>query len=207
MPVTAGFAELIPSLEFLLEPADQGPIHLSVRKLVLWSLVVAFFGIIFASLLRKALVMPHDMPWPGATASSNVIKSLHVKDHDVTVLDEPPRFGGLEISKAQTNMIFKSAATSSLITTVLFSVPVLTDIPIFGSHLATTWLWSMTLSPGFFGGGMILGQEITLHMLTGAIVGWGILAPYAKQLGTLQVQLATGIQVVVAGLSGLVWLR
>jgi hypothetical protein len=68
-------------------------------------------------------------------------------------------------------------------TVFTYFLPVLHDLPIFGSHVANTWLWTATLSPGFFGGGMIMGPEITLHMLLGAIVGWAILSPYAKTRG------------------------
>jgi uncharacterized oligopeptide transporter (OPT) family protein len=82
MHVTAGFSALIPALELVLEPADQGPVHLSWVSSVLWSLGVAFFGIILASLLRTQLVMPAAMPWPGAKASANVIKSLHLRVPD-----------------------------------------------------------------------------------------------------------------------------
>jgi hypothetical protein len=64
-----------------------------------------------------------------------------------------------------------------------FFLPVLRDLPIFGSYVANTWLWTATLSPGFFGGGMLMGPEITLHMLLGAVVGWAILSPYAKTRG------------------------
>jgi hypothetical protein len=68
-------------------------------------------------------------------------------------------------------------------TFAMFFVPVSRNIPMFGLDAAQKWLWSFTISPGFFGGGMIMGPEITLHMLTGAIVGWAFLSPLAKTQG------------------------
>lgn len=56
-------------------------------------------------------------------------------------------------------------------------------LPIFGQNVAKTWLWTVDLSLGFIGQGMIIGPAISLHMLLGAIVGWGILSPYAKHRG------------------------
>jgi uncharacterized oligopeptide transporter (OPT) family protein len=115
MPVTAGFAELIPALEYILEPADMGPVNLSWQSSIVWSLGVAFFGIIFASLLRSSLVMPKDMPWPGATASSNVIKSLHVRTMDRTIVEDRTEQHYAEIIPQRLRAIFTSAGVSSVI--------------------------------------------------------------------------------------------
>jgi hypothetical protein len=62
-------------------------------------------------------------------------------------------------------------------------IPILHELPVFGHQVASTWLWTVDLSPGFFGQGIIIGPYISLHMLIGAIVGWGILSPYAKHRG------------------------
>jgi uncharacterized oligopeptide transporter (OPT) family protein len=115
MPVTAGFAELIPALEYILEPADGGPLRLSWADMILWSLGLCFFGIIFAALLRERLVIPQDMPWPGATASSNVIKSLHVSalEPSSTLDDGEPV--ATEESRQELSFILTSAGISMLI--------------------------------------------------------------------------------------------
>ena len=115
MPVTAGFAELIPALEYILEPVDMGPVHLSWQSSVVWSLGVAFFGIIFASLLRRSLVMPKDMPWPGATASSNVIKSLHTPTVDRTIAEDQTEQEHAGFTPHRLRAIFNSAGVSSII--------------------------------------------------------------------------------------------
>lgn len=50
-------------------------------------------------------------------------------------------------------------------------------------HLADTWLWTLNPSPAYVGQGIIMGPATTLHMLLGAVVGWGILSPVAKAKG------------------------
>jgi len=65
----------------------------------------------------------------------------------------------------------------------MYFAPVLHAVPIFGLRAANEWSWTLDLSPGFFGQGMIRGPVVPLHMLIGAIVGWGILSPYAKHRG------------------------
>jgi hypothetical protein len=65
----------------------------------------------------------------------------------------------------------------------MYFVPIFHSLPIFGLQAAKKWLWTLDISPGFFGQGMITGPIIPLHMLMGAIVGWGTLSPYAKHRG------------------------
>lgn len=62
-------------------------------------------------------------------------------------------------------------------------MPQLRNVPLFGLHLANTWLWTLNPSPAYVGQGIIMGPATTLHMLFGAIIGWGVLSPIAKFKG------------------------
>lgn len=78
MPITAGLIQTIPALEFILEPNEKGPIQRTVGDLMIWSIGLSFFGIVFASLLRKQFVEREtNLPWPGATATALLIRTLH----------------------------------------------------------------------------------------------------------------------------------
>lgn len=57
------------------------------------------------------------------------------------------------------------------------------SIPILGTYLADTWLWSLNPSPAYIGQGIIMGPATTIHMLLGAILGWAVLSPVAKYKG------------------------
>jgi OPT oligopeptide transporter protein len=65
----------------------------------------------------------------------------------------------------------------------MYFVHVFRKLPIFGRPAADHWLWTAGLSPSFFGQGVITGPAIPLHMLIGAIIGWGFLSPLAKHQG------------------------
>jgi uncharacterized oligopeptide transporter (OPT) family protein len=77
MPVTAGFVGIIPALEYLIGPEENGPLHLKWESLVLWSMGLCFFGLIFASLLREHFVVREKLPWPGPKANAHLINTLH----------------------------------------------------------------------------------------------------------------------------------
>ncbi|KAJ5949547.1 hypothetical protein N7454_001131 [Penicillium verhagenii] len=208
MPSTAGFTEVIPALEYILGPEEGGPVKLGWMNMFTWSLGLGFFGILFASLLRDRLIFPKVWPWPGATASANVINALHDRkkdDSESTVAwdswlqretesfhdaagngEEDGNVNDGTVLPRNISLILISAAWSALFlsqTVLMYFVPITKEFPLFGRQAATKWLWTFSLSPGFFGSGMIMGPEIVLHMLTGAIVAWGILSPYAKGKG------------------------
>ncbi|KAF8421446.1 OPT oligopeptide transporter protein-domain-containing protein [Tirmania nivea] len=198
MPLSAGFVGVIPALEKLLRVEEGGPLNLSVFQLIVWSMGVAFFGVFFAVPLRKQFIIKEKLKFPSGTATALMISVLHGKEHDTPwragyepikaqELDEPA-FDG---SRAEANtswesnmkILVYSFAISGVYTLLAYFFPPLRDLPIFGSSLATTWLWSLNPSPAYIGQGIIMGTSTTLHMLLGAIVGWGLLSPLAKNNG------------------------
>jgi len=66
---------------------------------------------------------------------------------------------------------------------VSYFIPQIHSVPILGTYLAGTWEWTLNPSPAYAGQGIIMGTATTLHMLLGAILGWGILSPLAKNQG------------------------
>ncbi|KAF7869768.1 hypothetical protein EAF04_004552 [Stromatinia cepivora] len=74
MPVIAGFTGVVPALEYVVGPEDNGPIRIDWKMLILWSFGLCFFRLIFASLLR-------ELPWPGPRATAHLISKLHHKAH------------------------------------------------------------------------------------------------------------------------------
>ena len=77
MPVTAGFTGVVAAMEYVITSKDNGPIKFTVLQLLMWSIGVCFFGLIFASMLRRWLVVREKLPWPGATATAYLIRTLH----------------------------------------------------------------------------------------------------------------------------------
>ena len=85
--------------------------------------------------------------------------------------------------RARIRLLVIAFGGSALYTVASYFLPQLHDIPIFGLPLATKWLWTLNPSPAYVGQGIIMGPATTLHMLLGAIIGWGVLSPLAKHKG------------------------
>lgn len=97
MPLGCGFVGVIPALEFLLrekdgeekelarasgggggmEDGDSGPLRLGLWKLVIWSLGVCMFGVVFAVPLRKEVIIREKLKFPSGTATALMIRVLH----------------------------------------------------------------------------------------------------------------------------------
>jgi uncharacterized oligopeptide transporter (OPT) family protein len=84
---------------------------------------------------------------------------------------------------ANIKLLLISFGISGVYTLATFFFQDLRALPVFGTYLASTWLWDLNPSLAYVGQGIIMGPATTLHMLLGAVVGWGILSPLAKYNG------------------------
>jgi len=222
MPLGCGFVGVIPALNFLLTKEENGPLDISLWKLIVWSVGICFFGVMFAVPLRKEVIIREKLKFPSGTATALMIRVLHGSEkptsdashsrHEDEASEEEEGEGLLSASieredhplrpsvedieeengdhdsenedwKARIQLLLISFAGSAVYTIVSYFIPQLHDVPIFGLTLANKWLWTLNPSPAYIGQGIIMGPATTLHMLLGAIVGWGILSPLAKHKG------------------------
>ncbi|KAF2170765.1 hypothetical protein M409DRAFT_63835 [Zasmidium cellare ATCC 36951] len=202
MPVTAGFTNTIPALEFVIKRTDGGPVVFSWLQLTLWSFGLAFFGLIFASVLHDRLIVRENLPWPGAKAFAASLDVLYNRmpvqlprgrriSEQTTLTaqagetrhDEDPAKANDQDWLNRFRLLFMAGSIGMVITILMYFVPISRRLPVLGSYLAKNYLWTASISPGYFGGGIITGPVISLHMLAGAIFGWGILASISKSHG------------------------
>jgi uncharacterized oligopeptide transporter (OPT) family protein len=85
--------------------------------------------------------------------------------------------------KAKVRLLLISFTVSGLYALATYFIPILRDLPVFGVGVAQSWLWTLNPSFAYVGQGIIMGPATTMHMLVGAIVGWGLLSPLAKHQG------------------------
>ncbi|KAJ4364858.1 OPT super [Ascochyta clinopodiicola] len=211
MPLGCGFVGVIPALNFLLKPEEGGPLDISLWKLIVWSVGICFFGVVFAVPLRKEMIIREKLKFPSGTATALLIKVLHgekepgptvshteqdrdeegdesrglLQDERIEARDQEQGDDDDDDGdwKAKIRLLVIAFAGSALYTVASYFVPQLHDIPVFGLPLATEWLWTLNPSPAYVGQGIIMGPATTLHMLLGAVIGWGLLSPLAKHKG------------------------
>ncbi|USP81413.1 hypothetical protein yc1106_08687 [Curvularia clavata] len=221
MPLGCGFVGVVPALNYLLKPEENGPLDISLWKLIVWAVGICFFGVVFAVPLRKEVIIREKLKFPSGTATALLIRVLHGDEKSKVMVDReqeqstddeasqgllqgssaqreehdlrPSLDNDLEDAeqesgedgdwKSKIRLLVISFAGSALFTVVSYFIPQLHDIPVFGLTLAQKWLWTLNPSPAYVGQGIIMGPATTLHMLIGAIIGWGVLSPLAKHKG------------------------
>ncbi|CDO74303.1 hypothetical protein BN946_scf184839.g8 [Trametes cinnabarina] len=208
MPLAAGFVGILPALGLLDEERDGvPPVHLSWIAAVGWSCAVAFFGVFLSPPLRKQVIIEEQLAFPSGTATGQLISVLHQlpppettvrprrgynalasseDDEAIAYIAEPQETDVLRIPEAKVpeqegwSALSWSFAASGIMTLGAYFFPVIFSIPLFGTYLASQWLWTFTPSLSYVGQGIIMGFPTTLSMNLGMLVGWGVLSPLAK---------------------------
>lgn len=219
MPLGCGLVGVIPAMEYLLAEDEMGPLRLGTWQLIVWSIGLCYFGVVFAVPLRRQVIIKERLRFPSGFSTAVLISILHGRNANsskkemdaaakggfaslVPKEDEPPLLApgrdsldtepdgdpeptAAEKSEWASNMrlLLTCFLASGIFTVATYFVPVLRNIPIFGSAAASTWLWTLNPSLAYVGQGIIMGTETTMHMLLGAVVGWGVLSPLAKKKG------------------------
>ncbi|EJF56509.1 oligopeptide transporter [Dichomitus squalens LYAD-421 SS1] len=142
----------------------------------------------------------HDMPPPETSLRQrrgyNALASTDDDDGIAYVASEDPRvsdalrasepvpteFPVVEEREGWSALSWSFAA-SGVMTLLAYFFPAVFSIPLFGTYLASQWMWTFTPSLSYVGQGIIMGFPTTLSMNLGMLVGWGILSPLAKHSG------------------------
>lgn len=82
MPLGCGFVGVMPALEYMLKPEENGPLVLGTRKLIVWSVGICFFGVFFAVPLRREVIIREKLKFPSGTATALMIGVLHENTDD-----------------------------------------------------------------------------------------------------------------------------
>lgn len=212
MPLGLGFVGVMPSLEFLLKKGEGAPVDLSLGKLIIWGVGLCLFGVVFGVPLRKQVIIREKLKFPSGTATALMISVLHggvdskeAKDSQIETEGTEEReqlLHGAEREssdndaareeekddtrgdwKKQIRLLLMAFGGSGAYTLIQYFIPFLHRLPIFGTYLANTWVWTLNPSPAYVGQGIIMGPATTFHMLLGAIIGWAVLSPLARHKG------------------------
>lgn len=77
MPLGCGFVGVMPALNYMLTSEENGPLVLGLGKLIVWSLGICLFGVVFAVPLRKQVIIREKLKFPSGTATALMIGVLH----------------------------------------------------------------------------------------------------------------------------------
>ncbi|KAH7146568.1 OPT oligopeptide transporter protein-domain-containing protein [Dactylonectria macrodidyma] len=93
MPLGCGFVGVIPALNYLLASDEQGPISLSAWQLIIWSLGLCYFGVVFAVPLRHQVIIRERLKFPSGFSTAVLISVLHGQQSSKEELDAAAKGG------------------------------------------------------------------------------------------------------------------
>jgi putative OPT family oligopeptide transporter len=164
MSSAAGLVSAIPAMGML-------GYELSVLELLCWALSIAYLGVFFAIPLRKQMVVVEKLRFPTGTATAETIVAIFAKGEEA-----------LRKSK----MLLLMAVIAGVHTLIAFfwspaSMPGL--IKAIGLTTMAAWGFKILISPMMFGAGILIGPRVGVSLFLGAILSWGILGPWAQEMG------------------------
>lgn len=209
-PLTYGLIGIVPAIEKFLTAEESGigrTLEFSTRDLFLWCMGLGLFGVFFAVPLRQQVIIKEKLPFPSGSATATLIAVMHgteiyddqpptERSIKATVADDMEAYLESEDLAEEVSISSATSSYSSNITTLVLTfsissaytiisyfIPQLKSIPIFGTHLSHAYKWNFQPSPAYIGQGIIMGLPTVSYMLFGSVIGWAVLAPYAKYMG------------------------
>lgn len=171
MTSCAGLLSAVPAMQMLGH-------QFTATQLVLWAASVAWLGVFFAVPLRRQMVLVEKLRFPSGTATASTIAAIYSS-------------GAEAIRKSRTLIRFALAAAA--FTVAAFFVPELQQVPLEKAApagalaVALGWLathsFQLYLSPVMVGAGLLIGMRVAASLAFGAVVAWGLLAPFVEAQG------------------------
>lgn len=168
MTSAAGLLSAIPAMQML-------GYRLTYAQLTLWAASIAWLGVFYAIPLREQMVLVERLRFPTGTATANTVMSMFAEGADA-------------LKKSRYLLGFGILAGTFQFVNHFFPVvghpPIeqwLPGITVLG--LLATYQFSLLNSPLMWGAGVLIGPKVASSLLLGAIVAWGVLAPWSYSAG------------------------
>jgi uncharacterized oligopeptide transporter (OPT) family protein len=167
MTMAAGLVAPIPALRLMGTDLGWAP-------LTLWAATTAWIGVFFAVPLRRQMVLVERLRFPSGTATAHTIVAMFGS-------------GAEALRKARTLLAWALVAAALVL--LGWAVQPVKEPPLaLWTGLAflaslSTYTFSLYLDPMLLGAGILVGPRVSLSLVAGAIVGWGLLAPLVRSQG------------------------
>lgn len=167
MTSAAGLLSAIPAMGML-------GFELGYLELTMWAASVAWLGVFYAVPLRRQMVLVEKLRFPTGTATAATILAMFSE-------------GGDAVRKA--NYLVAFGVLAAVFTLGTYFVPQISHPPLetwIGGALLVwlaTYGFSLLVSPLMGGAGILIGPRVATSLLIGAVLSWGVLAPWVESMG------------------------
>ena len=168
MTSAAGLLSAIPAMQML-------GYRLSYGQLTLWAASIAWLGVFYAIPLREQMILTERLRFPTGTATANTVMSMFAEGADAMKKSRYLLGFGLAAGLFQLVNHFFPEVGEPPVDQWLPGVAVIGTL--------TAYQFSILNSPLMWGAGVLIGPKVACSLLLGAIVSWGVLAPWSYSAG------------------------
>ena len=155
--------------------------HLPFWTLFLWTLFLAFLGVMMAIPMKRQMINLEQLPFPSGLAAAQTLRSLYASGRKATAQARSLGIAGL------------AGAFAAFLRSNEFPwfpsglrIPEMVQFPgRIGGHPLMQWTIAWDMSLLLLAAGAIIGIRVAWSMLAGGILNYGILAPWMAQKGVI----------------------
>ena len=162
--------------------------HIPWQVLSLWTFFLAALGVFIAIPMKRQMINIEQLKFPSGIAAAETLKSLHSKGAEAADKARALAMGGAFGAVVSLLRDKGVSVTIKDLFSVRFSLPAMLPFEghIKGFELGK-WTFSFEVSALMVAAGAIIGWKVAWSMLLGAIINYGILAPWVCGLGAIDV--------------------
>ncbi|NDH95282.1 MAG: hypothetical protein EBZ13_12290 [Planctomycetia bacterium] len=152
--------------------------------LSIWLLTVSLIGVLVGLALRRQMLEVQQLPFPAGTATAETVREIYAAGSEAATRIRWLLGGGLLSGGVKLTVDLVARLNGSLL-----QLGPAIGLGIFGLPTVTTRSLGFLLDPSLLmvGFGAICGLRVGLSMLLGAVLAWGVLAPWLFASGRLPV--------------------
>jgi uncharacterized oligopeptide transporter (OPT) family protein len=166
-------------------------VHMPWTVLTLWTIFLAALGVFIAIPMKRQMINIEQLKFPSGTAAAETLKSLHAKGSEAA--DKAKSLGLAGIFGALVAWMRDAGLQASWFFSTRPSwfpekLALPPSLPFPGSLKGfplSQWTFSFEVGAMMIAAGAIIGWKVSWSLLLGAVINYGVLAPWAAQAGAV----------------------
>ncbi|MDD5210583.1 MAG: OPT/YSL family transporter [Elusimicrobiales bacterium] len=164
--------------------------NMSWQVLSLWTFFLAALGVFIAIPMKRQMINIEQLKFPSGIAAAETLKSLHAKGNEAS--DKAKAMGAAGVFGALVALLRDGGHGTGVhfsfkkLFNINFSLPGM--LPFNGNikgYPLEKWTFNFEVSALMVAAGAIIGWKISWSLLLGAILNYGVLAPWVSSTGAI----------------------
>lgn len=160
--------------------------HMSWGVLSLWTICLASLGVFIAIPMKRQMINIEQLKFPSGIAAAETLRSLHAKGAEAS--DKARAMGWAGIFGAAIALLRDKGVSFSFKNLFGMKLSLPGMLPFNGNikgYPLEKWTFSFEVSALMVAAGAIIGWKISWSLLLGAIINYGVLAPWVSGMGAI----------------------